>query len=144
MFFARVYGMFHLLFGDEMWNYISGYDCTTLNYTGEPLCNTFGVVFLILSFLASLVYYIIIDHPAFSKWWMWLTYGVVISIIESMWVYWYVLDEWMKGNVGECLTIYQTNILGLSVSNALLFFIAFLIFSFCFKWGSKSCKYIPF
>lgn len=142
--FLRVYGWFSGLYGNDMWNYVYGYDCLTMDYTNQKLSSMFGWALLGCIIATCVIYYYLINNPRFAKWWQWSLYNLILGIAESSWVYWWLNDDYEKGLIGDCLNVQSGDCLGFGIANLLLWIIFFTVTSFIIKWWSSSCKHTPF
>lgn len=93
---------------------------------GKGFQNPMEVVMIASVIVVCLLYYYVLDHPRWNRWYCWLLIGVVLSL----------------ANLGVA------GLMGASVSNSievgLLSFFFYFVFSFFVKWGSRNCKHSPF
>ena len=140
-----IYRWFAALFGGDMADYLSGYVCpsqeTEGGYIGNNQFVMYGFIALGIALAVMLIYYYVINHPRFIKWWHWLLMLVLVG-----------LSNLFIGaiNIGDCLINGSNG--GISDSNCWMFGLAnffvsaifFIIFSISFKWWSSAGKRTPF
>ena len=154
MFFETIYRWFASLFGGDMADFLSGYECPSEGSEGGYLASNqflmYGFIALGIALAVVLIYYYIINHPRFNRWWSWLLMLVVVGSSNLLIGALMTLEDLAAGNIGECLINGGNG--GISDSNCWMFGLAnffvsavfFVILSISLKWWSRSCKYSPF
>lgn len=149
-FFGSVYCWFEDFFGIELANYLWG------GYSPESLTNSYigvGWTMLGISLAMVLIYYYAINHPRLNNWWGWGIFLVINALINFVVGWQWILRDYYDGkmitidpstNLKTPLNIGEGEILCFGVSNMFLSIMAFIIFSFIVKWGSRSCSHAPF
>lgn len=149
-FFGSIYCIFEDFFGLELAEYLWG--------TASPLSSKnsyigIGLWMLGISFGICLLYYILIDHPKLSKWWGWLIFFGINTIINFLVGWQLVLQDYYDGkmvtidpatNLQVSLNIGTSEILCFGVSNMLLSMVVCFIFSLILKFFSRNCRTSPF
>lgn len=149
-FFGSIYCWFEDFFGLELAEYLWG--------TSSPLSGTnsfigIGLSMFVISLAMVLIYYYAINHPWLNHWWGWGIFLVVNAIINFIVGWQWVLKDYYSGkmvtldpsnNLQIPLNIGESEILCFGISNMLLSVLAFIIFSFIFKWWSSNCSRAPF
>lgn len=149
-FFGSIYCWFEDFFGLELADYMWGYkavDVTTNQFIG------IGITMLAISFAMVIAYYYVVNHPRLNNWWGWLIFlginAVINFIVGWQWLQKDYYDNKMvtidpATNQLIPLNIGESEILCFGVSNMILSIIAFILFSFIFKWWSSNCSRAPF
>ncbi len=149
-FFGSIYCWLEDFFGLELANYLWG------QASPEQLSNMFigiGLSMLCISLAMVVIFYYIVDHPRLNNWWGWLifwgTNAIINFIVGWQWVLKHYYDGLMvrKSPVTgkmEDLPIYPSDILAFGVTNMINAMIAFIIFSYIFKWWSVNAARAPF
>lgn len=105
-----------------------------------------GIVMFISIFVVGILYYYVINHPRWNRWFWWLLTGLVLSIANV--VYAWVRAESMLTNLYSGANMsnpYGTpEYFPFSVIAGSLTLFFFFVFSFIIKWGSRNCKHSPF
>lgn len=154
---GNIYCWFEFLFGQNLGEYLWGYDCSTQAYGGKNLFNIIGFITLSVSLLFVLGYYYAINHPRFSRWWHWLIVLIGAGIINLFIAYGWTVNDFLNGNICDSLLyerdgdgnivsqlIYSSDCLLFGVANFFISTMFFIVLSFSFKWGSRNCKHSPF
>ncbi len=139
-FFAAMYELFSSLYGDDLALHLYGFDGT--DYTSNALYVSIGIYLLILSCLFTVLFYIILNKPNFSRWYHWLIVLFVNLIINVFIGYWLPYIDYDMGNIATSLAdkININNIIGFSIVNGIWSVVWFVLFSvFC----RLLCKFIP-
>lgn len=154
MFFETIYRWFASLFGGDMADYLSGYVCPSDESEGGYLASNqflmYGLIALGIALAVVLIYYYVINHPSFNKWWSWLLMLVVVGLSNLFVGALMTSGDLAAGNIGECLIsgenggIYNSNCWMFGFANFFISAIFFIIFSIGLKWWSTSCKRTPF
>ena len=157
IFFGSIYSWFLSLYGDNLSYYLWGYDPATEAYTNTNIYNHIGLITLAITLAIVLVYYYIINHARFCKWWSWLltlivnsfiALGVGYGIIHAKYINGIIPQELVEeldadGNVVAYL-ITDADCLGFGMANMFVAAMAFIILSFILKWWSSNAKHVPF
>lgn len=149
-FFGSIYCWFEDFFGLELAEYMWG--------SSSPISpnNSFiGIGFAMfgISLAMVLVYYYAVNHPRLNNWWGWLIFLGINAVINFIVGWQLVLKDYYDNkmvtidpstNLQVPLNIGESEILCFGVSNMILSILAFIIFSFIFKWWSTNCSRAPF
>lgn len=87
--FETVYYWFSGLYGAPLFNFLRGIDCTE----AQSLANyfpTIGLITLGISTLIAVLFYFVINHPHFNKWWSWLIMMAFSGVISLAVGFFYV------------------------------------------------------
>lgn len=149
-FFGSIYCWLEDLFGIELANYLWGQS------SPEQQSNMFigiGFSMLAISLVVVVVYYYIVNHPRLNNWWGWCIFlganALINFIVGWQWVLKDFYDGLMvkkdvtTGNMID-LPINEGNILAFGTANMIDSIIAFVLFSYLFKWWSTNCSRAPF
>lgn len=150
-----VYRWFVSLYGHDLADYLSGWDCAEESFIGNNLFIPIGAITLTLALVFVLGYYYIINSARFNKWWHWSIVLLLIGIINMLIGHYWTASE--LPNIGDCLMYIdgdkETNPTALinesdfwlfGFANFLVSSLFFIAFSFLFKWWSKQCHKTPF
>lgn len=156
-FVGRIYCFFESLFGQQLGDYLWGYNCETEDFTDPMLFPRIALWTLLISLLISVLYYYIINSARFHRWWSWLIMAFSNSLICFFFAYWWIKEDYLNNLIGDCLLyqrnasgniveyyITESNFWGFSLTNAIISFAIFFILSMILKWGSINCRKSPF
>ncbi|MDR3236316.1 MAG: hypothetical protein LBT48_06270 [Prevotellaceae bacterium] len=155
MFFETIYRWFASLFGGDLADFLSGYVCATEEesdggYLGSNQFVTYGFIALGIALAVMLVYYYVINHPRFNRWWSWLLMLLVVGLFNIFIGALMTSGDLAAGNIDDCLIngenggIYDSNCWMFGLANVFVSAIFFVIFSIGLKWWSTNCKRSPF
>jgi hypothetical protein len=154
MFFETIYRWFASFFGDDMADYLSGYVCPSEESEGGYLGNNqyilYGFIALGIALAVMLVYYYVINHPRFNKWWSWSLMLLLVGVSNFGVAVGMLWNEWYTVGTAECLIagenggIDGNTLIGFGIANFIVSILFFIIFSLAFKWWSTNCKRSPF
>lgn len=156
-FVGRIYCFFESLFGQQLGDYLWGYNCETEDFTDPILFPRIALWTLLISLLISVLYYYIINSARFHRWWSWLIMAFSNSLICFFFAYWWIKEDYLNNLIGDCLLyqrnesgniveyyITESNFWGFSLTNAIISLAIFFILSMILKWGSTNCRKSPF
>lgn len=151
---GNIYCWFETFFGQNLAEHLWGFDGN--EYTLSNTYNSVGLTALIISLFFVLLYYYIINHPRFNKWWSWLIVLGVNGIVNLFIGYAWTVSDYVNGNIADNLMysrneegeivaslIFKSDCWGFGIANFFASTIFFIIFTFCFKWWSRNCKHSP-
>lgn len=154
---GNIYCWFQSLFGQDLSYYLWGYNPETEGFDNPNIYNFVGIITIPLTLLIVLIFYYVIAHPKYCKWWSWLiTMGltglvslfIAYGIVKSKWLNGYIHDSlmYLRDESGEIVSVLigETNCWGFGIANMIISFISFVIFTLIFKWTSRQLKYVPF
>lgn len=157
---GKIYSWFESLFGQNLGEYLWGYNCGTEVFDAKNLFNSIGVITLGISLVLVLAYYYLplplFNHPRFNRWWNWLIIlliaGGINFFIASSWT----ISDFSTGNIGDCLMykkaddgsiisqlIYKKDCWLFGLTNFFVSAMFFIGWSLIFKWWSRNCKNSP-
>lgn len=149
-FFGSIYCWFDQFFGLELANYLWG--------IASPLSTTnsfigIGLTMLSISLALVLLYYYGINHPRLNNWWGWGIFLAVNAVVNLIVGWQWVLADFYADkmvatdpatNAEIPLNIGATELFNFGLSNMFLSMLAFLLFSYAFRWWSSNCSRAPF
>lgn len=155
---GNMYCWFKSFYSENLSLYLWGFNPTTGTYDLTLRYNSIGIYTLVISLIIMFLYYYVINHPRFCKWWSWLIMAGINSVIALFVGYYCVLSDEQAGKIPDKLMylrddsgqVVQQLIFipedcwGFGLSNMIMAFIFFLVFSFLFHWWSSVAKYSPF
>jgi hypothetical protein len=155
-FFANIYLWFESLFGQNLSEYLWGYNCATQDYTNANIFSQMSLIMLGSSLAIAVLYYYVINHPRFNMWMHWLIMLAINAAINLFAGWGRVYTEYVNGNIGDCLVyardeegsvisylINPADCWGFGAASAILSAGVFTVFSFIIKWWSSNCKHSP-
>lgn len=152
-----IYRLFSSLYGDNLHDYLDGYDCAQADFVHSSMFASIGIVALIIAAIFFVLYYYVINSSKWSKWWHWIIVALIVGVINFIIGY-----EWTSGElaeIGDCLRYYVdseenihkdiemiTNVefWMFGLANCFVSAIFFMILSFAGKWKSTNCCRTPF
>lgn len=154
---GQIYGWFQSLFGQDLSYYLWGYDPATEGYTNPNIYNQIGLLTIGISLILVVLFYYIVNHPRFCKWWSWLITLGVDAIVGLFVGYGIVASKYANGFIPQQL-MYQfdqdgnivayligdSNCWGFGIANMIVSILCFILFSFILKWWSSNAKHVPF
>ena len=156
-FIGRIYCFFESLFGQQLGEYLWGYNCETGDYTNPALFPRIVLWTLSISLVIGVPYYYIINSSRFHRWWSWLIMLFSNSLLCFFFAYWWIIEDFKNDLIGDCLlyqrdedgTIIESYITdssfwGFSLANAIISLFLFFMLSMLLKWGSVNCRKSPF
>lgn len=156
-FFGNIYSWFESFFGRELSEHLWGYECETGTYLTN-LYNQVGWVTLLISLLCAVLFYYVINHPRFNRWWSWVIMLLVNGLINFYYAFQFTLSDFNSGKISDCLMYIRNEDTGEVVSkliteanctmfgygNFIISTLFFVIISFIIKWKSRNAKHAPF
>mgnify|MGYP000017018097 CR=1 FL=1 len=149
-FFGSIYCWLEDFFGIELANYLWG------EASPEQMRNMFigiGLSMLLISFVFTVVYYYVLDHPRLNNWWGWIIFLLCNMFVNFIVGWQWVLRDYYDGLMvtksvatGKIvdLPIYTSDIVAFGVANMIDAMVAFIIISYIIKWWSTNCSRAPF
>ena len=98
---GNMYCWFKSFYPENLSQYLWGYNPASGAYDLELRYNTIGLYTLIVSFIIMTLYYYVIDHPRFCKWWSWLIMATINSVIALFIGYYCVLSDYNAGKIPD-------------------------------------------
>lgn len=153
-----IYSWFESLFGSNLTDFLWGYNCEELAFTGDIVFNVIGVSAIAVSLILVLAfYYWPLNHPRFNRWWSWLIIMLCSSLINLFIGYAITVNHLNSGNIGDCMMytrdqngeiitqlISESDCWMFGFANFIVSALFFLLLTLIFKWGSRNAKYSPF
>ena len=135
------------VYGQDLFYHLKGWDNGMQDFVAAN--NQFPTIWLV-TFLSAVamfvVFYYILNHPRFNKFWHWLIALAALAIGIFFWSRGLVLADITGASmhpVDPSLNISADNAMMFGVYNAILSAIFFLFFSIIGRFGSKNCKNTP-
>lgn len=145
--FRIIYSWFYKIYNVHLFDYLKGLDCDGF-FEGPDHFRTIGPNMIITSLLVAIIYYYVINHPRFNRWWSWLIMLFISAAINFTYGFSYVYNRLYGGQIDECFieaaNMSTGNCFSFGFTNALIGTIFFFIFSMIIKWWSDNSKYSPF
>ena len=135
-FFANLYELFGL-------TWIEGFSNDMFD---NGFYNPIGIVMFASIVVVGLLYYYIINHPRWNRWYWWLLIGLLLAIANSI-TAWVMADSMLVKLYTDAemeMPYGIAQFLPFCVVAGALTLFFFFIFSFIVKWGSRNCKHSPF
>lgn len=136
------------LYGQDLYYHLNGWNSATYSFVQAD--NQFPSIWLTTVFSALIVfvvYYYILNHPRFNKFWSWFTAMVILFIGIFLYSRALVIAD-IFGNslhpVDPALNVSTDSALLFGVYNGALSSLFFFFFSIVGRFGSKNAKNSPF
>lgn len=148
--FGSIYCWLEDFFGLPLADYLWGTN------SPEQMSNMYigiGLSMISISFVMTLCYYYVVNHPKLNNWWGWLIFCTVNAVINFVVGWQWVLKDYYDGlmvrvdpSTGKTvdLPIYYSDMMAFGVTNMIDAIVAFVFFSYIFKWWSTNCSRAPF
>ncbi len=155
---GTIYCWFEDFFGQDLAEHLWGWDMTTGDYTKANQFNTTGLVMIAISLTVVLLFYYAINHPRFNRWWSWLLVLLANAGLNFIYAWQLTLSDFNTNSISDDLMyvrdvatneiitqkITMYNCIYFGIVNAIVATLAFVIFSFLFRWWSRNCSTCPF
>lgn len=148
-FFEHIYLLLNGFYSESLMNYLSGYDCSTNEFTAANVYGHLGLWTLGVSVVMAVVYYKVWDPVIKTRWWLTLAGNAAIAFVVA---YCMVTQAESKGEIGACLLkddngnalIATADYIGLGLSNVIIAVVFYALISFFCKYISTNNRYTPF
>lgn len=135
------------VYGQDLFYHLKGWDNGLQDFVAEN--NQFPTIWLVTFLSAAFVFavfYYILNHPRFNKFWHWLITLAVLAIGIFIWSRGLVIAD-ISGisehPIDSALNISKDNAMMFGFYNAALSAVFFLLFSIIGRFLSKNCKNTP-
>lgn len=142
-FFAPLYEVFNL-YSLDLAEHLRGFNTDCTAYDAQAYYVLVGLLLLGISLLATLVYYYLINRPAFSQWYHWLIILLINALIQGAIAFSLTNNDVSIGLYCEELNITSNDCFGFAFSNFIWGIIVYFLFSMVVKWWSTNGKKSPF
>jgi hypothetical protein len=135
-FFANLYELFGLTYLGDFSN----------DMYSEGFYIPIGMVMFASIIVIGILYYYVINHPRWNRWFWWLSIGLILAIVNSI-VAWIMADSMLVKfyEQAEMIMPYgMAEFLPFCVMAGCLTLFFYFVFSFIIKWWSRNCKHSPF
>lgn len=153
--FGTVYNWFSSFFCEKLAEHLWGWGGEA--YTEANLYMLSGLVAIAGSLILCLLFYYVINHPRFNRWWSWLIVLLVNAILQFAWASSRILSDFNNNVIADDLMytrdvetqeitatlIHSSDCVGFGIAQAIVATIFFIIFSFSLRWWSKNCSTCP-
>ena len=149
-FFGSLYcWLFEDFFGLDLANYLWG-EATEAQQTNMYI--GIGLTMLGISLFVMVLYYYIVNHPKLCNLWGWGIFLFINAGINFLVGWQWTLNHLYSGKMVTIdpvskqvipLEIYGSNTVAFGISNAIISIVAFIIFTYAFKWWSTNCWVAP-
>ena len=107
-FLGNFYCYFQSFFGNNLADYLWGYNCASEDFSNSIIFNQIGLMTSGISLSIVVIYYYIINSPKFNRWWSWSIMLLINSFIALVSGYYWVSSDLRNGNIGNCLMFTQS------------------------------------
>lgn len=138
-FFANLYELFGLTF-------LGGFSQDMYQNGENSFYVPIGIVMFASIIVVGVLYYYVINHPRWNRWFWWLLIGLLLAVANSI-TAWVMADSMLVKlyEQAEMVMPYGIEVfLPFCVVAGALTLFFFFVFSFIIKWGSRNCKHSPF
>ena len=154
---GTIYCWLQSLFGQDLAEHLWGWDMSTQDYTKPNQFNTLGLYMVVLTFVMVFIFYYIINHPRFNRWWSWLIMLLTNAGLNFLYAWLITLSDLSNNFISDDLIyvrdvstneiitqkIVESNCIYFGITNALIAGAFFIIFSFVLRWWSRNCSTCP-
>jgi hypothetical protein len=158
--FRNIFSWLSDLYGYELYDYLKGWNCESESFSNPNLFAKIGWITIGIALLMMIIYYYVINHPRFNRWWSWTIMLVLTGVASLLYGYGKTYSDFNGGKIGDCMMyeysydqngnitesiqkIYNSDCWGFGFANLLVGISLFIILSFAFKWWSRNCKRSP-
>ncbi|MCL1938391.1 MAG: hypothetical protein FWF52_08370 [Candidatus Azobacteroides sp.] len=115
-------------------------------YNSEAVYVPVGWCMVLLSLIGMIVYYYLINHPRFNRWYHWLLMVLVVCLINFGIAYFRANDaiDSMYAEQNQDSPFSAMEFISFSMANALWTFVFSFAFSIGIKWKSRNASRTPF
>lgn len=158
----NIYSWLNPIYGNELYEYLKGNDCNGV-FTGPNHLLTISSIMIVISFFLFLMYYYIINHPRFNRWYNWISFLLITGIINLLVGFGYTYSKLNGGFIPACFThsqiqtagdqtfygvagseiLFNSNCWQFGIANAIFSIVVFTAFSFFLRNWSRNCKLSP-
>lgn len=155
--FPEIYSWFESLFGNELYNYLYGYNCDEQAFTDPDQFNLYGLWMLLVTLAVACIYYLALNHPRLNHLWHWLVAMFLAVVTNFFWAFLGTKSDFDNGLIPDCLMyeynedgevayqlIYLQDCVNFGASNAIITIVVFALVSCGLKYASRNCKCVPF
>lgn len=144
-----IYSWFVGFYGQELYDYMAGFNCATNGYDNPAIFGQFIWIPLLSLALAAIYYYVIPTVRIANRWW-WVAF-LLVSFAVGLGIT-FGMVRGHEANIGICLMETESGIpllgvvqyLRFALVNAFFSAVLFFVFSLIMKRGSRNCRYMPF
>ena len=149
--FAPIYELLIDLYGQFLAYHLYGYDCQ-FNAVNKSLYGNIGVSMILISLAICAIFYYVINHPRFNRWYHWLIILLINAGVNFYIAFDITNSDLQQGKIcADFVTDPQTNVIqidvmnciGFGYANAIIATLFFVLFSFSIRWRSKNCSTCP-
>lgn len=140
---ASIYELLSL-YSTDLAEHLRGWNVRCKAYDGGVFYTTIFFVSILLSILASFLYYKRLDRPKWANHLSWIISGVIPCTIVSIWAFVKVNNDVNSKQYCKELVITHSSIWGWAFTVFLLTFVMYFAFSLFLRSLSTNCKKIPF
>lgn len=133
-------------YGAELFEHLKGWDDTIADYNYAH-CR-FPQLFLVtigIAIVLFFLYYYVINHPRFNRWWSWLIMFLLVAAGAFGYSYYVVHADIVYNNIAPSLqyAISTSNGLLLGIYSAIMAILLFLLLTLLLRHWSSNCKHSP-
>ena len=145
-FFGSIYELFARLglYGTGLEMYLYGFECNTGAFTGEALYASMGFYMILCAAISALLFYKIIDHPRFNRWYHWLIMMGINALALFLIPYIRLKDHLDIGRICVDLFVQNSDIVGFAISNLILGVFLYIVFSLGLRFWSRNASCTPY
>ena len=133
-------------YGAELFEHLKGWDDTIAGYNSADCL--FPYLFLVtigIAIVLFFLYYYVINHPRFNRWWSWLIMFLLVAAGAFGYSYYVVHASIVQNNIAPSLqyAISTSNGLLLGIYSAIMAILLFLLLTLLLRHWSSNCKHSP-
>lgn len=134
------------LYGAGLYEHLKGWDDSIMDYNPD-YCRFPGLFFWVfgIAIVAFVLYYYVINHPRFNRWWSWLIMLGIVAISSNWRGAYVVYADIQLGNIAPSLdtSIGWANCIYFGTYCMFLSVIIYFICTLLFRRWSRNCKHSP-
>jgi hypothetical protein len=155
---GTIYCWFEKLFGQDLAEHLWGWDMSTGDYTKANQFNILGLYLIFVTLFMVLLFYYLINHPRFNRWWNWLIILLINAGLNFLYAWLITLSDLNSNSISDDLMyvrnvstneivtqkVIDSNCIYFGITNAIVATSVFILLSFAFRWWSRNCSTCPF
>jgi len=144
-FFAPMYELLISFYGGDLGEHLYGMNLECTDYSSASLYGMIGLLLVVSSLACSFIFYYIINHPRFNRWYHWTIILLVNLGVNFFFGFYFPYLDFINENI--CLELIQHlstyNCIGFGIVNAIWSIIWFSFFSMLIRWWSTNASTTP-
>ena len=153
----HLYDLLSTMYHQDLFDYLDGYDCSTLGFTAHEHFTFYGCCMLGTALAIAAIFYLAINSPRFNHRSHWVLFMIVAFIVNFGIGFYFTNDDLGNGSINQMMyscpdgdgnmPSQQVDTLDCALfglSNAIFAAVFYFIASIGLKYASRNCKVVPF